>query len=344
MLGWSETDLQVCLSWELPLSAIPLHHLLPCHLGPPKLMLSINLYVKGPLDCTIGAFHMSILASLFSYRMRSSYSMHTCTSSSLVLVVTMSCGLTLQIFLIIVLSIRCRHWSLAKLSMATSYWHGALLSSLNTCTHGHMSWKRGDRKRELVVAPELLAGGFHTCCDWKFTAISCWEHVSKVARGSYHLQLDRLDLDFPLWSAVQGACSSLALWTSVIRFLCQAIESSAFLVHPVLAAVSEYADATHSSATEHILTWLNSAEGPGLWKRCWSLSLLHLLSLFSSIASFQVKSLLTHSSNDSAMIPSSWAEMSSQWNPSRTRVTRLQAQWWRAAAWVPSLDEHWPSL
>ena len=25
------------------------------------------------------------------------------------------------------------------LSMATYYWHGALLSTLNTCTHGHVS-------------------------------------------------------------------------------------------------------------------------------------------------------------------------------------------------------------
>ena len=49
-------------SRELPLSAIPLCQLLPCHLGPPRPMLSINLYVKGCLDCTIGAFHMSIPA------------------------------------------------------------------------------------------------------------------------------------------------------------------------------------------------------------------------------------------------------------------------------------------
>ena len=47
-------------SRELPLSAIPLCQLLPCHFGPPRPTLSINLYVKGCLDCTIGAFHMSI--------------------------------------------------------------------------------------------------------------------------------------------------------------------------------------------------------------------------------------------------------------------------------------------
>ena len=59
-------------SWELPLSAIPLRQLLPSHLGPPRPTLSINLYVKGCLDCTVGAFHMSIPAepSLFQYEVQ----------------------------------------------------------------------------------------------------------------------------------------------------------------------------------------------------------------------------------------------------------------------------------
>ena len=59
-------------SWELPLSAIPLCKLLPSHLGPPRPTLSINLYVKGCLDCTVGAFHMSIPAepSLFQYEVQ----------------------------------------------------------------------------------------------------------------------------------------------------------------------------------------------------------------------------------------------------------------------------------
>ena len=48
--------------------------------------------------------------SHFSSRMRYRSSMQTRTSNSLDLVVTMSCGLTLQICLIITLSIRCRHW------------------------------------------------------------------------------------------------------------------------------------------------------------------------------------------------------------------------------------------
>ena len=58
-------------SRELPLSAIPLCQLLPCHLRLPRPTLSLNLYVKGCFDCTIGAFHMSIPAGLLSFRMRS---------------------------------------------------------------------------------------------------------------------------------------------------------------------------------------------------------------------------------------------------------------------------------
>ena len=73
-------------SRELPLSAIPLCQLLPCHFGPPRPMLSINLYVKGCLDGTTGAFYMSIpwKSSLLQNEV--------------------------QICLIIALSFRCRRW------------------------------------------------------------------------------------------------------------------------------------------------------------------------------------------------------------------------------------------
>ena len=95
---------------ELPLSSIPLCQLFPCHLGPPRPTLSINLYVKGfltaPLERSTCPYHWSLL----SFRMRSTSSMPSRTSSSLDLVVTMSCGLTLQICLIIALWFRCRRW------------------------------------------------------------------------------------------------------------------------------------------------------------------------------------------------------------------------------------------
>ena len=88
---------------------IPLSQLLPNHLGPPRPTLSINLYVKGCLDCTVGAFHVSIPGEP-SLSMRSRSSMPSRASSSVDLVVAVSCGLTLQICLIIALSFRCRCW------------------------------------------------------------------------------------------------------------------------------------------------------------------------------------------------------------------------------------------
>ena len=95
---------------ELPLSAIPLCQLFPCHLGPPRPALSINLYVKGFLTAPLERSTCPFQKSLFSFRMRSRSSMPSQASSSLDLVVTMSCGLTLQICLIIALSFCCRHW------------------------------------------------------------------------------------------------------------------------------------------------------------------------------------------------------------------------------------------
>ena len=125
-------------SRELPLSAIPLCQLLQCYLGPPRPTLSLNLYVKGCLDCTTGAFHMSILVEPSPFRMRSRSSMPSQASRSLDLVVTMSCCLTLQIYLIIALFFAADAGGLA-LSMAKSHWHGALHSTHKSCTHGHVS-------------------------------------------------------------------------------------------------------------------------------------------------------------------------------------------------------------
>ena len=61
-------------------------------------------------------------------------------------------------------------------------------------------------------------------------------------------------LSGPTWTSLCGllskaACSSLAPCTSVIRVLCQALDPTAFLVHPVLAAVADVV-AAHSSATD----------------------------------------------------------------------------------------------
>ena len=91
------------------------------------------------------------------------------------------------------------------------------------------------------------------------------------------------------------------------QVLFQALEPTAFLVHLVLAAIAEDAVAAHSSATAH-------GNSPELCRRSSPILQIMMfvfpaftLSPFFSIASFQVKSLLTHSSSDSAMITRSSA-------------------------------------
>ena len=87
-----------------------------------------------------------------------------------------------------------------------------------------------------------------------------------------------------LWLKVH---SQGLLRPSVIRVLCQALEPTAFLVHPVLTAIAEEAVAAQSSAAWKL---------PGLCRRSRPILQLmifvfpaFILSLFSSIASFQVK-------------------------------------------------------
>ena len=85
--------------------------------------------LTAPLEHSTCPYHRSLL----SFRMRSRSSMPSCTSSSLDLIVTMSCGLTLQICLIIALSFCCTAGGLA-LSTAKSCLHGALCSAHKSCT------------------------------------------------------------------------------------------------------------------------------------------------------------------------------------------------------------------
>ena len=139
-------------SRELPLSAIPLCQLLPCHFGPPRPTLSINLYVKGCLDCTIGAFHMSI-PSVFS---PSEWGPDPQCQAAQVAHWTWWWQCLAAWHCRSVWSLPCHFAADAggsALSMAKSHWHGALRSAHKSCTHGHVFWKRGGMKRELVADP-----------------------------------------------------------------------------------------------------------------------------------------------------------------------------------------------
>ena len=91
---------------ELPLSVSCFHVILglpgPCF---PSTCMS-KAVLTAPLEHSTCSYHWSLL----SFRMRSRSSVPSHIGSSLDLVVTMSCGLTLQICLIIALSFRSRHW------------------------------------------------------------------------------------------------------------------------------------------------------------------------------------------------------------------------------------------
>ena len=94
---------------ELPLSTIPLSAASMSSLASQAHAFhqtKSKAVLTAPLERSTCLYQWSLL----SFRMRSRSSMPSRASSSLDLVVTLSCSLTLQICLIIALSFRCRCW------------------------------------------------------------------------------------------------------------------------------------------------------------------------------------------------------------------------------------------
>ena len=83
---------------------------------------------KAVLTATLEHSTCPYHRSLFSFRMTHRSTMPSQASSSLDLVVTMSCGLTLQIYLIIALSFCCRHWFGFVNGQVSLAWSIALLT------------------------------------------------------------------------------------------------------------------------------------------------------------------------------------------------------------------------
>ena len=137
-------DLQVYLSWGL--IAMSFHsmqsHSVSCfHVifglpGPrfPSTYMS-KAVLTVPLERSTCPYHCSLL----SFRMWSRSSMPSRASSSLDLVVTLCCGLTLQICLIIALSFRCRCWRFGFVNGQVS-----------------LAWSIALRTQELYTRPHVL--------------------------------------------------------------------------------------------------------------------------------------------------------------------------------------------
>ena len=175
-------DLQVCLSWGL--IAESFHSLQSLSVSCFRVILGLpdprfpstcmsKAVLTAPLERSTCPYHRSLL----SFRMRSRSSMPSRTSSSLDLVVTMSCGLTLQIYLIIALSFRCRRWRFGFVNGQVSLAWSITLRTQELYTRLRVLKERWREERTWQILV-LLPGGFHTCCDWEFTATCCWEHVS----------------------------------------------------------------------------------------------------------------------------------------------------------------------
>ena len=111
--------------------------------------------------------------SLLSFRMRPRSSMLSRASSSVDLIMAVSCCLTLQICLIIALSFRCRCWRLGFVNGQVSLaWSIALLTQ-ELYTRPRVLKERWREERTGISSLNFLPGCFHTCCGRKFTTTGC---------------------------------------------------------------------------------------------------------------------------------------------------------------------------
>ena len=137
-------DLQACRSWGLMAKSfyslqslsVSCFHVILGLSGPrfPSTCMS-KAVLTAPLERSTCPYHRSLL----SFRMRSRSSMPSRKSSSVNLVLTMSCGLTLQICLIIALSFRCRRWRFGFVNGQVS-----------------LAWSIALRTQELNTRPRIL--------------------------------------------------------------------------------------------------------------------------------------------------------------------------------------------
>ena len=231
----------------------------------------------APLERSTCPYHWSLL----SFRMRSRSSMPSRISSSLDLLVTMSCGLTLQICL----SLPCRFAADAggsALSMAKSRWHGALRSA-HSCTHGHVFWKRGGVKRGLVADPWTSSRRFSHMLWLKV-------HSHLLLRACLLGSKRKLP---PQACQVRPGLPSVVCHPRGVQFpgtvyIYSKGPFSRAWAHCISCAPSACSHCRRCCCCP--LQWdrqrmeirLNSAGGPVPYRRSWSLSFLHLLPVLSS--------------------------------------------------------------
>ena len=287
-------DLQVYLSWGSIVKSFPLCQLLPCRLGPPRPTFHQSICYRLPwlhpwsIPCvhTSGAFSPSWWGPD-----------PQCQAVQVVHWTWWWQCLAVW---------HCRPvWSLPchsaadvgglALLMAKSYWHGALYSTHKSYTHGHVSWKRGGGKTELVAAPWTSSRQFSHVLWLKV-------HSRRLLRAC--LLDSKRKLPLP-------ACQVLLRLPSMVhRPRSVKFPGTVYISNqgPLSSAWAHCIFCT-SSACSHcrrccccpLVRQTVHGDSPEHCKRSRRIPQIMIfvfpaftLSPFSSIASFQIKSLLTH--------------------------------------------------
>ena len=233
--------------------------------------------LTAPLECSTCPYQRSLL----SISMRSRSSMPSSASSSVDLMVAVSCGLTLQICLVIALSFCCRPWRLGFVNGQVS-----MAWSIALHTHELYTWprvlKERWRKRELVSAP-------WTSSRWSLQVLWLKAHNIWLLRAC--LLGSKRKLPPPICQARLGLVSVVCclrgmLFPGTVYTFNQGPLSS------VWAHCTSYAPSAYSICRrccccplqcdrQCMGTRLNSAGDPVPYHRSRFLSFLHLLSALS---------------------------------------------------------------
>ena len=171
------SDLQVSISWES--IAESFHSLQSLSVSCFQVILGLpgSRFPSICMSKAVLTAQLELSMCLLSFRMRSRSSMPSCASSSVDLMVAVSCGLTLQIRLIIALSFCCRRWRLGFVNGQVSLAWSIALHTQKLYTRPRVLKKRWLEERSGISSLNFFQAVF-TCYGWKLPTTSCWEHVS----------------------------------------------------------------------------------------------------------------------------------------------------------------------
>ena len=166
--------------------------------------------------------------------------------------------------------------------MARFHWHGALRSAHKSRTHGHVSWKKGGGKRELVSAPWTSSRRFSHVLwlkahNHRLLRACLLGSKRKLPPPACQTQLKLpfvvcclrgVQFTGSVYTYNQGPLSSC--WAHCISYA-----PSAYSLYRRCCCCPLQCD------KQRMGTRLNSAGDPVHYHRSWSLSFLHLLSVLS---------------------------------------------------------------